>query len=175
MKAIKYDHEPSSVRMAVTGMRFLGAGHAPLHRFKLGLEFALSGHREVDGMIEHHAAIARTLGERLGLRSDVLDALGAPGESVPVASRLAQMAEYAEVANRVGGVGAARELVRERRGAQFDPHLADLLDTEAEVILSGLDLVGTWEAVIQAEPALAVVLSGERLEAALVAVADSWT
>src|SRR5215218_6330336 len=56
MKAIKYDHEPSSVRMAVTGMRFLGAGHAPLHRFKLGLEFALSGHREVDGMIEHHAA-----------------------------------------------------------------------------------------------------------------------
>ena len=48
-------------------MRLLGAGHAPLHRFRLGLAFALSGHREVDGMIEHHAAIARALAEQLAL------------------------------------------------------------------------------------------------------------
>ena len=48
LKAIKYDHEPRSLRMAASGMRFLGSGHPPLHRFRLGLEFALSGHREVD-------------------------------------------------------------------------------------------------------------------------------
>ena len=73
MKSIKYDHDPRSLRMAATGMRFLGAGHPPLHRFRLGLEFALSGHREVDGMVEHHAAIARTLGEQLELSSEVID------------------------------------------------------------------------------------------------------
>jgi HD-GYP domain-containing protein (c-di-GMP phosphodiesterase class II) len=40
------------------------------------------------------------------------------------------------------------------------------------VILSGLDGVATWDAVIEAEPALAVVLSGERFNAALTAIAD---
>ena len=53
-------------------MRQLGSGHPPLHRFRVGLEFALSGHREVDDMIAHHAAIARSLGEQLGLPDDVL-------------------------------------------------------------------------------------------------------
>ena len=32
MKSGKYDHEPRSLRMAATGMRSLGAGHAPLQR-----------------------------------------------------------------------------------------------------------------------------------------------
>src|ERR1700754_2957114 len=76
LKSIKYDHEPRSLRMAATGMRFLGAGHPPLHRFRLGLEFALSGHREVDGMIAHHATMARTLGEQLELSDEVLAAPG---------------------------------------------------------------------------------------------------
>ena len=53
-------------------MRQLGSGHPPLHRFRVGLEFALSGHRDVDGMFEHHAAIARTLAAQLGLSEDVL-------------------------------------------------------------------------------------------------------
>jgi len=186
MKAIKYAHEPRSLRMASSGIRFLGAGHPPLHRFRLGLEFLLSGHREVNGMIEHHAAIARTLGEHLELPEEVLAGLGAayerwdgrgwPGElrgdAVPLASRLAQAAEYIEVANRIGGVEAAKELARERRGAQFDPAISDLMEAEAEVILSGLDTVASWEAVISAEPALAVVLSGERFDAALTAIAD---
>jgi HD-GYP domain-containing protein (c-di-GMP phosphodiesterase class II) len=186
MKAIKYDHEPRSLRMAAAGISFLGSGHPPLHRFRLGLEFALSGHREVDSMIEHHAEIARTLGEHLALPDDVLDALSAAyerwdgrgwpgdlaGEAVPLPSRIAQVAEYMEVAFRVGGVSSARELARERRGEQFDPVLCDLLAAEADVILSGLDTVGTWDAVIEAEPALAVVLSAERFDAALLAIAN---
>ena len=59
--------------MAATGMRFLGYGHPPLHRFRLGLAFALSGHREVDDMIAHHAAIARTMAEQLPLPGDVVE------------------------------------------------------------------------------------------------------
>ena len=186
MKAIKYDHEPRSLRMAVSGMRFLGAGHPPLHRFRLGLEFALSGHRDVNGMIAHHAAIARTMAEQLSLEGEVIDAIGASyerwdgrgwpgdlkGEAVPVASRVAHVAEFLEVANRMGGVDAAKRLARERRGGAFDPALADLVLAEADVILSGLDSAGLWEAAIDAEPALAVVLSGERFDAALLAIAN---
>ena len=186
LKSIKYDHEPRSLRMAAGGMRFLGSGHPPLHRFRLGLEFAISGHREVDDMIAHHAAIARTMGEQLELPDEVLEAIGAayerwdgrgwPGElegaEVPIASRVAQVAEFVEVANRMGGVEAAKELVRERSGGHFDPALAELMDAEADVILSGLETIRTWDAVIEAEPVLAVVLSGERFDAALLATAN---
>src|SRR5438132_6937217 len=80
LKSIKYDHEPRSLRMATTGMRLLGSGHPPLHRFRLGLEFALSGRREVDDMIAHHAAIARTMAEQLSLPDQVLEAIGAAYE-----------------------------------------------------------------------------------------------
>ena len=186
LKSIKYDHEPRSMRMAATGMRFLGAGNPPLHRFRLGLAFALSGHREVDGMIAHHAAIARTMAEQLSLPSEVATAVGAAyerwdgrgwpgeleGEDVPLASRVAHVAEYIEVANRLGGVAAAKQLARERSGGDFDPALADLVEAEGDVILSGLDTVGAWGAVIDAEPALAVVLVGERFDAALLAIAS---
>ena len=186
LKADKYDHDLRSIRSALAGLRMLGAGRSPLQRFQVALEFALSGHREVDDMIAQHAVMAARLGEELELPPSVIAALGAsyeqwdgrgwPGElkgdDVPVASRLAQAAEFVEVANRVGGVDAARELARERRGGQFDPAVSDLIDAEAEVILSDLDAVGTWDAVIGAEPALAIVVAGDRFDAALLAVAN---
>jgi HD-GYP domain-containing protein (c-di-GMP phosphodiesterase class II) len=186
LKSAKFDHEPRSLRMAANGFRKMGAGSPPLHRFRLGLEFALSGRHEVDNMIDHHATLARSLGEQLELSAGVLDALGAayemwdgkgwPGElegdAVPLPARLAMLAEYTEVAHRVGGVDAARALARERGGKQFDPVLADLLRADAEMIFAGLDSVGTWDAVIEAEPALAIVLAGERFDAALLAIAN---
>jgi HD-GYP domain-containing protein (c-di-GMP phosphodiesterase class II) len=186
LKAAKYDGEPRSLRMAANGIRRMGAGQPPLHRFRLGLEFVISGHREFDGMIEHHAALARSLGEQLELPPGVAKALGAAyemwdgkgwpgnleGEQVPLAARVTMLAEYMEVAHRVGGVDAARALARERAGRQFDPVLADLMRADAEMLLSGLDAVGTWDAVIDAEPALAIVLAGERFDGALLAVAN---
>ena len=186
LKSGKYNHEIRSLRAAAAGMRQLGAGQPPLHRFRVGLEFALSGHREVDGMISHHAAIARTLGEQLGLAEEVLEALGAAyemwdgrgwpgrlkGDEIPIASRIAQIAEYAEVAHRVGGAEGARGLARRRTGKQFDPALARVVDGYAETVFAGLDSVATWDAVIEAEPALAMVVAGERFDEALAAIAN---
>src|SRR4051794_30482056 len=60
LKSGKYDHELASWRQMAAGMRRLGSGNPPLHRFRIGLEFVVSGHREVDDMVAHHAAIART-------------------------------------------------------------------------------------------------------------------
>src|SRR5437899_1657247 len=186
LKAGKYEHDPRSLRAAAAGLRQLGAGNPPLHRFRLGLEFALSGRGEVAGMIDHHASIARTLGEQLGLPDDVLAGLGGayewwdgrgwPGElegaGVPLASRLAQLAEFVEVAHRVGGVEAAAALARKRGGKQFDPTLAKLVVEDGELILSGLDSVATWDEVIAAEPALSVLLSPAEFDAALLAIAN---
>ena len=103
-------------------MSLVGSGNPPLHRFRVGLEFAISGRRDLDGMIARHAALARALAERLGLPEEVQESVGSsyeqwdgkgwPGElggdSIPVAARLAQFAEFVEVAHRVGGVDARR-------------------------------------------------------------------
>lgn len=186
LKSDKYEYEFGSVRAAVAGMRRIGSGHPPLHRFRVGLEFALSGRREVDNMIAHHAAIARSLGEQLGLPAKVLESLGSayeqwdgkgwPGklkrDEIPLPARVSQVAEFAEVAFRVGGVEAVRELARRRGGKQFDPELAALLVRDAESIGAGLDTVATWDAVIESEPALTVILSGERFDQALTAIAN---
>jgi HD-GYP domain-containing protein (c-di-GMP phosphodiesterase class II) len=186
LKSTKYGHELGGVRAAAAAIRLVGSGNPPLHRFRVGLAFALSGHREVEDMIAQHAALARALGEQLGLPGAVLEALGGAyeqwdghgwpgelkGEQVPLASRIAQLAEFVEVAHRVGGLDAATTLARSRAGKQFDPALAALLCAGAEEILGGLDALETWDAVIAAEPALAVVLSGEAFDAALLAVAN---
>ncbi len=186
MKAGKYQHEARSLRMAASGLKFLGAGHPPLHRFRLGLEFLLSGHREVDGMIAHHAAIARSLGEQLSLPDEVLAALGAAyerwdgrgwpgklkGAAVPQAARIAQAAEYVEVTHRMGGIAAVKKRAREWRSRQFDPALSDLLVADAQALLAGIDGVAAWDAVIAGEPSLALVVKGDRLDAAMVAIAN---
>ena len=73
---------------------------------------------------------------------------------------------------RVGGVEAAQDLARDGRGKQFDPMLAELICADGELILAGLDEADSWQAVVAAEPTLAVVLSGERFDAALAAIAN---
>jgi HD-GYP domain-containing protein (c-di-GMP phosphodiesterase class II) len=186
LKSHKYDHEFRSIRGALASLRLVGNGNPPLHRFRVGLEFALSGHRDLDGMIEQHARLACSLAAEIGLPDAVQDAVGSSyeqwdghgwpgnlaGENVPVAARVAQLAEFVEVAHRVGGVDAAVLLARKRGGSQFDPVLAALVADDAQEILSGLDATRTWDAVIGAEPALGMTLAGPQLDAALTGVAN---
>ena len=186
LKSGKYVHEVGSVRGALAAMRLVGAGNPPLHRFRVGLEFAVSGHRQLDGMITQHARLAGTLAEQLGLPGIVRESVGAayeqwdgrgwPGalkaDAIPIAARIAQLAEFIEVAYRVGGVAGAMAMAQRRAGRQFDPALAALLCARADEILDGLDAVPAWPAVIAAEPALAVKLSADQLDDALAAIAN---
>jgi HD-GYP domain-containing protein (c-di-GMP phosphodiesterase class II) len=185
LKSGKYAHERGSVRGALAAIRLVGAGNPPWHRFRVGVEFAVSGFRDLDGMIAQHARLAQTLAGQLGLPAEVRDAVGSayeqwdgrgwPGElkegQVPVAARVAQLAEFTEVAHRVGGIPAATALARRRAGRQFDPALAGLLCARPHDILDGLDTVPPWQALIASEPGLATGLSAEQLDGALTAVA----
>ena len=184
LKSGKY--KPRNLRTAAALLRLIGSGNPPLHRFRVGLEFALSGHRDLDGMIARHAGLARGLAERLGLPVPVQEAVGASyeqwdgrgwpgklaGEAIPIEARIAQMAEFVEVAHRIGGVEAAAALACERAGTQFDPSLAALLSADAEEIFGDLDTAPTWDTVIESEPALGIYLSGADFDRALIAVAD---
>ena len=186
LRSGKYEHEYRSLRAAAAAMRLVGSGNPPLHRFRVGFEFALTGRRDFDGMIARHSFFARTLAERLGLPRDVQEAVGAAyeqwdgrgwpgglaGDRIPIAARLTHFAEFIEVAHRVGGIDAATTLAQRQSGAQFDPSVADALRADPEGVLGDLDSTHTWDAVIGAEPALRVTLSGDSFEGALLAVAD---
>jgi HD-GYP domain-containing protein (c-di-GMP phosphodiesterase class II) len=140
----------------------------------------------MDGMIAQHAKLARTLAEQLGLPPVVSEGVGAayeqwdgrgwPGTlkagAIPVAARIAQIAEFTEVAHRVGGLAAATALARRRSGRQFDPALAALLCSHANEIFGGLEAAPAWRTVIAAEPALAVELQPDQLDRALAAIAS---
>jgi hypothetical protein len=185
-KSAKYDHPFRSVRGMAAGLKTIGAGHRLIQRFRIGMEFALSGHRELGNMINHHAQLASLLAGQLGLPEPVLEAIGAAyeqwdgkgwpgtlkGEQVPVAARISQVAEFAEVAYRVGGPREVSTLTEHRWLGQFDPRLAGALVADADLILADLDHLQTWDAVIGAEPSLAVFLSGDRFDAALAAMAN---
>ena len=186
MKSTKYDHEIGSVGGVLAMLRMVGSGNPPLHRFRVGLEFAVSGHRDLNGMIAQHSAMARKLAEQLGLSTAVHEAVGAAyeqwdgkgwpgnlkGTDIPIASRLAQIGEFTEVAHRIGGVGPAVALAGKRAGSQFDPDLAATFCSHGETILDGLDAGETWQAVIAAEPSLGVCLDEPEFDKALMAIAD---
>ena len=127
-KAIKYDHEPRSLRMVARRAQLPRPRAPPLHRFRLGLEFVVSGRREVDGMIESHSQIARMLGEHRSspgrcsthspARTRALGrarVAGRPARRPGSTARIAHCAvAILEVANRVDGVAGATRMARQR-------------------------------------------------------------
>ena len=185
MKAKKYDYEQRSLTEMAMMLRLLGSGNPPLRRLRVAFDFALEGHKEVDGMLEGHARLARSLGEELGLPAAVLDSLASSyerwdgrgwpghraGDAIPIPARITQLAEFVEVGYRTGGLDGARSVATRRAGKQFDPNLVSALSGDIEKVFQGLDEVGSWDVVIDAEPALAIRLSASEFDAALAAIA----
>jgi HD-GYP domain-containing protein (c-di-GMP phosphodiesterase class II) len=182
LKSRKYANA-TGLRGLVGMLSTVGAGKPPLMRVRVALELLISGRRDIGNMIELHAKLAQNLARQLELPPAVADAVGAAyeqwdghgfpgmlaGDAIPIASRIAQLAEYVEVAQRVGGTEAVRALTQ-KRATQFDPKLVRLLARPE--VSAGLDEVQAWRAVIDAEPALRVVLSDDQFESALLAVAN---
>ena len=146
LKSTKYEYELRSLRGDASGMRRLGPGSPPLHRFRLGLDVRALGPprgRPHDRPPRRDGArargAARAARTRCSTRSsaayEMWDGKGWPGElageAIPLAARLAQL----------GGVRRGRAPRRRRRGGrgaragaprrQFDPTLCDVLDADA--------------------------------------------
>jgi putative nucleotidyltransferase with HDIG domain len=164
----------------------LGSGRGLLERARLGVAFLGDGRRAVQEMMENHWIATNELATRLELGDEVRDSLyqtferwdgrGVPAEArgpeIAPAARLVSFADVVEVFHRAGGVEAAVAVARERSGTQFDPELVKLFCAEAPDVFAEIEAVASWDAVIAAEPALAMVLSEEEFERALEAIAD---
>jgi HD-GYP domain-containing protein (c-di-GMP phosphodiesterase class II) len=188
--ALKADFRHVDFHTAAAGplfmLRHLGAGRPMVERARLGIAFAGEGRRVAGAILENHWLAADGLAARLGMGQRVRDSVeqtferwdgkgtpkGAKGEEILVTSRLVTLADVVEVFHRAGGTDAAIAVARQRRGTQFDPQIVDIFTDHAAALFAGLDEVSSWDAVIGAEPALGVRLTGEKFDAALEAVAD---
>lgn len=167
-------------------LRHVGAGSPALHRLRLGASLMVTGGRAVERVLMSHCLTTATMAERLGLGPDVRDPLqqvftrwdgqgvpaGVGGEEIARSVRLFQLADIAEVFHRAGGVEAAADVARERRGRQFDPVLVDEFCRAAPEVLEAVPSGEGWGTAIDAEPALQARLTEAQLDEALEALAD---
>ncbi|MFO0617406.1 MAG: HD domain-containing phosphohydrolase [Polyangiaceae bacterium] len=113
--------------------------------------------------------VARALGmpadvERiLALREERFDGRGpkkrASGDDLPLASRIADVADTAELFLWMHGLGAAEEELRRRRGSHFDPRVVDAFLRDAVDVVRGVRGASAWDAFVASEPAPRRLLS----------------
>jgi HD-GYP domain-containing protein (c-di-GMP phosphodiesterase class II) len=128
--------------------------------------------------------VGEMLAEQLGLPSSVhglfvtlterWDGQGelrrAKGEEIPLAMRIANVAQDATLHHLLGGVERAADVVRARAGAAFDPRIADCLADNAAELLAGDREASAWEDTLAAEPHPRLMLEGEAIDRALSAM-----
>jgi HD-GYP domain-containing protein (c-di-GMP phosphodiesterase class II) len=167
-------------------LRHVGAGRPAWERIRLGTRLVTTGGREVERLLVSHCLSTARLAERLGLGPDVQEPLrqvftrwdgkgvpgGVGGDDIALPVRLFHLADIVEVFHRAGGVDAALDVARARRGRQFDPRLVDDLCARAPSVFAALDDAPDWQALVDAEPGLRSRLSDDALDDALEGLAD---
>lgn len=167
-------------------LRHVGSGSPALQRLRLASTFIATRGQAVRSGLRAHCASTALLAERFGLGADVCEPLaqmyarwdgkGVPndlaGDAIALPIRLFHVADVVEVHYHRHGVEAAIEIARERRGAQFDPHIVDEFCRHAHDLLPPLEETTDWIALIDAEPGLRTPLATDAVDPALEAVAD---
>ncbi len=164
----------------------LAPGEPPLRRASVVGRFLTGGLRDAMGSFVGHCQTTGVIADRLGLQVGVRNALpqaferwdgkgvptGRRGEQIERVMRVVQIADDAEVFCRLGGVEAALEMLRERRGGAFDPVLVDVCLQHTAAILGDLDRVDAWSIVIDGCAALDRNVPDDELTGVLEVFAD---
>lgn len=130
--------------------------------------------------------VAANMARRLGLREGVRQSLFHHGErwdgrglrrvrgdEIPVPMRIAQVADQALMALRLGGEEAARRHIEARRGAVVDPEIADLFLAARAELVAASSPADPVAAVAAAEPEPPVTLPASDIDIVARAFADA--
>jgi len=129
--------------------------------------------------------VIQRLGSGFGLPRDVIDPLAhlverwdgkgvlrrSKGDEMPLPVRITIVAVDATFQRMLSGPETAARTVRERGGGAFDPEIANCLADHAEEILVQDD-GSAWDEVLAREPGSPLVLEGDAIDRALVAMAS---
>lgn len=162
----------------------LGRGSTLPKRAQLAAKVFLDARGNLGALVQSHCLSAALLAEEIGLGADVCEALpyayerwdgsglpaGATGARIPVAMRIAQVADIAEVHHRAHGAKAAVAEVRRRSGKQFDPDIAAVFAAAADDLLRDSEDVWSTAAGLATDPGEA--LNGPALDGLLRAMGD---
>ena len=182
-----------SYQTELTGMAGLsgmlahvGAGDQALLRLRLAATLVATSGKGIErGLLSHCLSTSR-MADLLGMGPQVCgplqqfftrwDGSGMPRgigrEDISTSVRLFDLSDIVEVYHRAGGVDAAVQVARARRGTHFDQVLVDAFCAAAgDVLGEGAD-EPDWHDLIAADPALQRRLTGRELDSALEVVAD---
>jgi HD-GYP domain-containing protein (c-di-GMP phosphodiesterase class II) len=177
-------------RAGMPMLRFLmssvGTGEPATSRLSLLRRFALGGMREVAAGMYAQCQATGVIAGRLGLNAEVTRALpqalerwdgkGGPkhlkGDQIERSMRAVHIANESEVFLRLGGREAVIDMLRHRRGTQFDPHLVDIAIANANELFEGIAAIDAWTTVIDACAPLDLEMTEVQLQQALETLAD---
>ena len=162
----------------------LGRGSTLPKRAQLAAKVFLDARGNLGALVQSHCLSAALLAEEIGLGAEVCEALpfayerwdgsglpaGAAGSQIPVAMRVAQLADIAEVHHRAYGAEAAIAEVGRRSGKQFDPDVVAAFTAVAEDLLCENEDV--WSTAAELAPDPGAALSSAALDRLLCAMGD---
>jgi HD-GYP domain-containing protein (c-di-GMP phosphodiesterase class II) len=171
--------------------RFVGAilqGNAGDSRLNLAgaIGRGLLAASHVKPMFAGHCEVAQRLAERFGFDKNVVyglgqlyerwDGKGSPngikGEAIAPAVLVVTLAQDMVLFHRLGGMEAALNVARERKGRAYAPKLVDVFCADAPDLCRELDEEPSWETVLELEPGLKETLTEAQLDNACRAFGD---
>jgi HD-GYP domain-containing protein (c-di-GMP phosphodiesterase class II) len=176
----------SRFELMAAAMRTAHQGSPPLTRAAMMARAAFGGLAEFRRWAASHCDVARILGARMGLSEPVQQSLrhlyerwdgdGMPGDlrgpQIPLAVRLMQVAQDADVACQYGGIEAASSTLARWAGSGLDPEAVRVFLALGDEPYKGLDAPSIWAEVMAAEPGPQPEVTEDRLDACLSAIAD---
>ena len=186
LRSDSYDVDKAGLPLVRFMVGHIGTDAPALRRLTILGRFLASGRSQAARSFVAHCQTTADIADRLGLSESVRvalghsferwDGMGAPdglrGDQIDLAMRIVQIADDAEVHQRLHGTRQAAEMVRSRRGTEFDPALVDVLTDHAAEIFDGLDDVDAWDRVLDSTHLGAEVVDDDALTGALEAFAD---
>jgi HD-GYP domain-containing protein (c-di-GMP phosphodiesterase class II) len=183
MATVQFGSRPELMAMAA---RTAHRGSPPFTRAAMMAKSAFGGLAEFRKWAASHCDVARILGARMGLSEPIQECLrhlyerwdgkGQPGElrgeQVPLPVRLMQVAQDADMAHQRGGAELARRVVSDHAGAGLDPQSVAAFLAAGDDVFKNFDAPSIWDEAIAAEPGAQPVITEERLDECLSAVAD---
>jgi HD-GYP domain-containing protein (c-di-GMP phosphodiesterase class II) len=175
---------PTAVIAAV--VRHLGVGGGATGRVRAISGVVLGGPRMFARAITAHCDASARLAEQLGMSAGVIgglndiferwDGKGVPrglgGEAISVAARITGFSHTVVLHVWRKGAKAAREMVRQRAGGEFDPTLAAAFLQSSKQLLEPVAAESVWDAVLDAEPASRPWLPVSQLDRVAIAFAS---